>query len=139
MNNDKGWQIRKNCLTALRQYEESHLKAKQAKETAEGQKKAARLQAQNTHQQMRQRAENLLKEIKGIAHEGDYILQTLSLGPSKVNASSPKTGTPPTGATLDDLGRMLHNQRIQMMEVRKQIKDMADELKQEQLKWWKFW
>ena len=131
---DSLWQTRKACADAIRKCELAEQQAKQAQDTAARQRQAALADARQKHAQARQSAEAAWKQMRDLAQQADHILTDLKLTPGPLSSF-----VPPAGAGLDELARLLYNQRSQTREALNRLKAIATALKQERRKWWKFW
>lgn len=128
------WQMRKTCLTAIRQCEQAEQRAKQVQAAASQQRQIALADARQRHTQARQGAEAAVKEVRNLADQGKRLLAALNLTPEP-----PPPFTVPSGAGLDELARLLQNQRMQAREALNRLQASAEALKEERRKWWKFW
>lgn len=131
---DNNWQLRQACADAVRRCEQAEQTARQTQEAAERQRQAALADARQQHAQARQQAEAIRRDVGSLLQQGDAILVSLNL--------APKSSTPftvPSGASLDELARLLQNQRSQAREALTRLKTTAEALKEERRKWWKFW
>jgi len=131
---DSLWQTRKACADAIRKCELAEQQAKQAQDTAAHRRQAALADARQKHAQARQSAEAAWKQMRDLAQQADHILTDLKLTPGPLSSF-----VPPAGAGLDELARLLYNQRSQAQEALNRLKATATALKEERRKWWKFW
>lgn len=143
-------QVRQVCANAIRKCAQAERQAMQLQEAAARQRQAALTDARQKHAQARQQAEALLKEVRSLAQQGDRILADTSVTLSttlraRLSTSlslTPGSSTPfaiPSGAGLNELARLLQNQRGQARDALTRLKATAEALKEEQRKWWKFW
>ena len=128
------YSLRKTFADAIRRCELAEQQAKQAQEAAARQRQTALSDARQNHAQARQAAEAVLKEVRNLAQQGDRILADLGLAPASLTPYAA-----PSGVGLDELLRLLQNQRSQARDALNRLKASADALREERRKWWKFW
>lgn len=126
--------LRKACFKALRLCEQTEKQAKQTQAAAARQRDATLRDTRQNHAQARQGIDDLLKEVRGWAQQGDRFLSELDL-----TADPPWPFIPPSSTAVDELTRLLQNHRGQARESSERLKRTAEELKKERRKWWKFW
>jgi len=134
MSANANWQLRKVCLAAIRQCEQAEQRARQTGEAATRQRRANLAEARQRHDQARKQAETLVREARRLAQQGDQSLTKLGL-----TAGSPTPFAPPSGASLDELARLLHNSRSQARDALNRLRATVKALEEERRKWWKFW
>ncbi len=108
---DNLWQTRKACADAIRRCELAEQQARQAQDAATHRRQAALADARQKHAQARQSAEAAWKQVRDLAQQADHILTDLKLTPGLLMPF-----VPPAGAGLDELARLLQNQRSQARE-----------------------
>ena len=131
---DHTWELRKACSEAIRTCELAEKQAKQAQEAATRQRDGLLRDARQRHTQARQGIDGLLKDMRAWSQQGDRLMSDL-----KLTREPSKPFVPPSGADLDELTRLLQNNRVQARQAFNRLKAAAEELKEERRQWWKFW